>query len=881
MRIGILMGGASREREVSFAGGRTVYDNLDRRFFRPVPLFVDSFNAIVRLRPALIYKGAIRDFYPLPDAVPRGFPLARPYIEHLCRPYDEPHVRSMKAAGEPVPLDRLSAEVDAVFLCLHGDYGEDGSVQGMLEWMGIPYTGSGLFGSAMCMDKVHVRRHLAAAGFATPRHVVLSARAAFDALNEGNDDGDVSRLFRRWVETLADEVKKSGIEPPFVLKHPRQGSSIGVAPVRRWSDFADGVRTAGMMRVLENDTLPDDFFDLRTGVGGKITVLDEGKWRNESVVGALLLPRPLLVAAEDAPEHIIVEEFLDGPEFSVVVVEGTDGRPFALPPTAIRKYGTMYDYRGKYLPGMAGKKTPPDFPADQIRRLMREAENLKTFLGAEVYARLDGIIGPDGRPYFNDPNTTSGMNPSSFFFHQAAEVGFSPKNFLTHVIRTSLARRLKIPVRFEAFSAHAAPKETVAVILGGVSTERHISVESGRNVFQKLSGSERYEPVPYFLAGDMTLWRLPVHILLKDNADDIATLVSRPYREDHADLLASIREAAQRQLGVGKEISFVPRAFRVEELKEDFVFIALHGRPGEDGTLQAMLEAAGKPYNGSGVAACALCMDKYRTNAFLAERGFRVPKNVLAQKRSPLPEILDDVERLLGYPVVAKPQDEGCSSAVVKINDRNELETYLRGTFRESPELDASIRQALGLAVGAPFPAKDTALIEEYVGPKPGWMVKEVTVGFYTQTTAHGVEYRVFPPSETPSAGSVLSLEEKFLAGEGQNLTPPTYGLARNGETVAQTDAVINDAVRQCVGRAARALNLHGYARLDAFVRLEIERFLSGQAEPEVVFIEVNALPGMTPATAIFHQCLADGLSPLRFIETIIAEGKAKARVAV
>ena len=83
IRVGIFFGGSSREREVSFAGGRTVYDNLDKSLFEPVPLFVDSFGGIVKLHWEHVYKGSIRDFYPpaefLPE-LPHGFQI---YAESL------------------------------------------------------------------------------------------------------------------------------------------------------------------------------------------------------------------------------------------------------------------------------------------------------------------------------------------------------------------------------------------------------------------------------------------------------------------------------------------------------------------------------------------------------------------------------------------------------------------------------------------------------------------------------------------------------------------------------------------------------------------------------------------------------------------------------
>jgi len=74
-------------------------------------------------------------------------------------------------------------------------------------------------------------------------------------------------------------------------------------------------------------------------------------------------------------------------------------------------------------------------------KLEKLVEQLFTFFNFHVYARIDGFINNQGELFLNDPNTTSGMMPSSFFFHQAAEIGLNPSQFLTYIIRTSLAER--------------------------------------------------------------------------------------------------------------------------------------------------------------------------------------------------------------------------------------------------------------------------------------------------------------------------------------------------------------------------------------------------------------------------------------------------------
>ena len=164
IRVGIFFGGQSREREVSFAGGRTVYDNLDKQLFEPIPIFVDSFGNFCQLDWEYVYKGSIRDFYPptyvnidgmrqpcLPD-LPHGFQVYAESIEEIAQSKQRQR-QVLAAIGEPVNMEDIKERIDFAFLALHGTFGEDGSLQGMLEWHGIPYSGSGILASAMGINK--------------------------------------------------------------------------------------------------------------------------------------------------------------------------------------------------------------------------------------------------------------------------------------------------------------------------------------------------------------------------------------------------------------------------------------------------------------------------------------------------------------------------------------------------------------------------------------------------------------------------------------------------------------------------------------------------------------------------------------------------------
>ena len=188
MRIGIFFGGTSREREISFAGGRTVFDNLDKGLFQPVPIFVDSLGHFILLDWQYLYKGTIRDFFPPPAAYPPSRHPWQLYLENLGELSEEALNDLISQVGRRVEASELPRLMDFAFLALHGPGGEDGAIQGLLEWVGLPYSGSGILPSALGIDKIAQKRLMQAVGLATPKFRVVKHNAVepdlFDELVE-------------------------------------------------------------------------------------------------------------------------------------------------------------------------------------------------------------------------------------------------------------------------------------------------------------------------------------------------------------------------------------------------------------------------------------------------------------------------------------------------------------------------------------------------------------------------------------------------------------------------------------------------------------------------------------------------------------------------
>ncbi len=894
LRIGIIFGGFSREREVSFAGGRTVYDNLDKSLFEPVPIFVDSFGNFVLLDWKYIYKGSIRDFYPPVEYLPATPNTFQLYAESIEDKSGKLRLEMLSKIGTPLTSEELKNYIDFAFLCLHGAGGEDGSIQGLFEYLKIPYSGSGIVSSALGMDKALQKKWMQSYGFEIPDYITLKRE-------------DISGSF---LKKIHSEVKKK-IGIPCVIKPSHQGSSIGATVLSKadYPAFEKAVLKGFFIQKItfnewnsyskeQQVSFIREMSDIREGIGFPLTL----KTKKDSIV--IHHPEELLTtiisifkkSKEDilldafyGESEVLIEKFLDGKEFSCIVIQDENSNPIALPPTEIRKGQNIFDYRSKYLPGLARKITPIDLPEKQLKAISEACCKLFVDMRFDVYARIDGFISPKGKVFLNDPNTTSGMLPSSFFFHQAAEIGLNPSKFLTFIIRTSIQQRVISSMYYPPFERllkemdqllHKQKntplvKKKIAVILGGYSSERHISVESGRNVYEKLASSAKYEPIPVFLIGNNeshSLYTIPINVLLKDNADDIRDKILHfkihPFVKEIQNKCKVItgKYATGAGLLPPKKILYAQLAKEV-----DGVFIALHGRPGEDGTVQKELEKVRLPYNGSSIATSAITINKYETDRILRENGLLVAGDMIVQKvecqNKNESGIYTNLVKKLGSPFIAKPIDDGCSSAVRKIFNAKEFEAYTNLIFRDKQEKDRKATELLKIRPNEEFPMKKAFLAEELISKKGASRFLEITGGLLTHYTKKGKEYEIFEASEALSEGEVLSLEEKFLAGEGQNITPARYA------DEPELRQKISDFVKSEFLKAAKLLNIEGYARIDAFVRI----FPGGKAE--VIFIEVNSLPGMTPATCIFHQTAINGYTPYQFIDNILQYGFEKQKM--
>jgi D-alanine-D-alanine ligase len=252
LRVGILFGGRSGEHEVSLLSAASVLKAIDKDKYEVVPIGITKEG---RWLTAAHAEGLLRgETQPAaggkhlragdPEATPGAALLARgeavivPPVPqaHGLVPFETPAIEgAAHVAGH-------SIDVDVVFPVLHGTFGEDGTIQGLLELAGIPYVGAGVLGSAAGMDKDVMKKLFAAAGLPMVKHVTI--------------------LRSQWEASTKDVVRQieSRLKYPVFVKPANLGSSVGISKVRERNELAPAIETAAAY---------DRKIVIEQGVGGK------------------------------------------------------------------------------------------------------------------------------------------------------------------------------------------------------------------------------------------------------------------------------------------------------------------------------------------------------------------------------------------------------------------------------------------------------------------------------------------------------------------------------------------------------------------------------------------------------------------------------------
>jgi D-alanine-D-alanine ligase len=236
----------------------------------------------------------------------------------------------------------------------------------------------------------------------------------------------------------------------------------------------------------------------------------------------------------------------------------------------------------------------------------------------------------------------------------------------------------------------------------------------------------------------------------------------------------------------------------------DCVFIALHGRYGEDGSLQGALEQLGIPYTGSGVMASAVGMDKITTKIVWLAKGIPTPRYASVAAGDDLAPVVAD----LGLPLIVKPPLEGSTIGITKVEQAEQFEA------------------AVALAAGF----DETVLAEQFITGR------EFTVAIL----GSGKDARALPIVEIVAPEGNYDYQNKYFTDVTQYHCP------------APLDPALAAEIAQHAVNAYRALGCEGWGRVDVLVR---------QSDMRPFLLEVNTSPGMTSHSLVPMAARADGIS--------------------
>ena len=250
-------------------------------------------------------------------------------------------------------------------------------------------------------------------------------------------------------------------------------------------------------------------------------------------------------------------------------------------------------------------------------------------------------------------------------------------------------------------------------------------------------------------------------------------------------------------------------------LKFDFAFIMIHGTPGEDGKLQAYFDMLNMPYSTCNHLMSTITFNKWSCNHLLKSLGFLCPESMLIRKNQTIDE--NKIEKKIGFPMFIKPSDGGSSFGVTKVKKREDIIPAINKALKEGTE----------------------ALIEAFIEGI------ELTCGVYF----NGKSTVVLPVTQIMTQNEFFDYNAKY-AGESTEETP------------AKIPDELRDKLQGIVKNVFECLGLKGMARIDFMVKNETP-----------YLIEINTVPGFSPASIVPQQIKAFGLSIQQVLDEIIQAG--------
>jgi D-alanine--D-alanine ligase len=381
IRVAVVFGGRGPEHQVSCMGGGNMLGAIDRSRYEVIPVGITTEGSWVLVADAPERLGVTDGRLPTVEAVAEpGSPLV-PWSGAGTTSSVATSTAGGLVASAPAQIPHLLGEVDLVLPVLHGPYGEDGTIQGLLEMAGVPYVGAGVLASAVSMDKEYMNLIFRAKGLPVGPYVVVGERDW-----PATESGDVVSVeAKRVLEDIAD------LGWPLFVKPARGGSSIGTSKAHDMAQLHDAI-----------------------------------------------------ALARQYDPKVLVEAAIDGAEIEVSVLQGIDGAPpdTSIPGQLLVDGGEeFWDFEAKYLDSASGMAIPAPIPDSALQEIRRLAAAAFDAVSCEGLARVDFFYTTDGKILINEINTMPGLSPASYFQKMWEASGLPFPQLIDRLLQTALKKR--------------------------------------------------------------------------------------------------------------------------------------------------------------------------------------------------------------------------------------------------------------------------------------------------------------------------------------------------------------------------------------------------------------------------------------------------------
>lgn len=369
-RIVVMYGGKADEHSISCISAASALRALDTDKFEAIPVGITKDG-----------KWIVNGENPLGWSLDEGLPTvektpgAKDVVLEVALGQDGFFAREDDGTLTPF------GHVDAVFPVLHGPYGEDGTIQGLFEMMGVPYVGCGVLASAACMDKHYTKVLLAAAGIPVAPGITLDARS-FDKASEFKTDADA----------IMAQVSEAGLQYPLFVKPSRAGSSFGVTKVEHEGDAAE--LAAAVYEAFRHDwrILVEQGIDAR------------------EIECAVLCPKAGEAPQASWPGEIVLDKRAEGDD-------------------------QFYDFDSKYMDAAASHvEVPANLPEETLNLVRETAKKAFVAVDGAGLSRVDTFVTKDGKVMVNEINTMPGFTSISMYPKAWEATGVRYTDLITKLI---------------------------------------------------------------------------------------------------------------------------------------------------------------------------------------------------------------------------------------------------------------------------------------------------------------------------------------------------------------------------------------------------------------------------------------------------------------